>query len=110
MDERLERAASLEAEAAALRVSYKINPPVAVRTPYLIEDGPGKFRVGASDEPQVGDYPYNGPCAEVYGDDSWVCIVTDNYEGHAMLNREALPRLIEALTKLEKHLSENAKD
>jgi hypothetical protein len=105
VDNRLKRAAELEAEAALLREEYKNNPPVAVRTPYLIEDDPGRFRVGSKDEPQIGDYPYSGPCAHVYGDENWVYVETDSYEGCAMINREALPMLIEALTRLEAHLN-----
>jgi hypothetical protein len=100
MDERLTRAAALEAEAERLREDYADNPPTVVCQPYLIEDNPGEYRVGA----KVGDYPYNGPCASVYADGSFVYVNTDDYEGLAMLNLEALPQLIEALQRLSVHL------
>jgi hypothetical protein len=107
IDERLKRAAELEAEAEALRKEAEENPPEVHRVPYLIEDEPGKYRVGAKDEPEVGDYPYHGPCAQIYGDEAWVYVNTDDYEGVAMINREALPQLIEALQRLEAHLKSN---
>ena len=43
----------------------------------------------------------------MYGDSDWVHVCTDVYEGHAMINREALPLLIEALQRLEAHILEN---
>jgi uncharacterized protein (UPF0335 family) len=104
VDDRLKRAEELEAEAAALRKDVKENPPEVKRVAFLIEDAPGEYRVGARDEPQVGDYPYSGPCAQVSGDETWVYVCTDDYEGNAMINREALPQLIEALQRLEDHL------
>lgn len=107
MDERLARASELEAEAERLRQDAADNPPAVVRTPYLIEDKPGEYRVGSKDVPQVGDYPYNGPCAHVYADGSFAYVVTDDYEGVAMINREALPLLIEALQRLEAHLQKS---
>ena len=52
---------------------------------------------------------YTGPTAEVYtltyprdAKPTWVIISTDDYEGHAMLNIEALPKLRQALAKLAK--------
>jgi hypothetical protein len=56
----------------------------------------GGFLVGAQDE----STDYSGPVAEVYGDQTWVFVITDAYEGVAMLNREALPQLIEALQQI----------
>lgn len=104
MDERLKRAEELEEEAERLRQDAKVNPPKVERITYLIETAPGEYSVGCRDEPQVGDYPYNGPCARVEASMDWLFICTDNYEGNAMLNIEALPKLIEALQRLETHL------
>jgi peptidoglycan/xylan/chitin deacetylase (PgdA/CDA1 family) len=107
MDERMRRADELEAEAERLRQDVADNPPHVVRTPYLIEDKPGEYRVGSKDEPQFGDYPYNGPCASIYADDGFAYVVTDEHEGVAMINREALPQLIEALQRLQTHLQKS---
>lgn len=104
IDDRLARADALEAEAAALRKEARENPPEVRRVPYLIEDRPGEYRVGCKDEPEVGGYPYVGPCASVYADKSFVYISTDPYDGTAMINLEALPLLIESLRKLEAHI------
>lgn len=68
----------------------------------FIKDEPGKYRVWAESD----DSDYVGPVADVYEDKNWVFIVTDRYEGVAMINREALPSLIKALKGLEKYLSE----
>lgn len=37
-------------------------------------------------------------------DDTWLNIATDRYEGHAMLNIEALEPLRKALTKISRKL------
>ena len=58
----------------------------------------GSFQVGARDK----ERDYDGPVADVYIRDSWLFIVTDEYEGCAMLNVEALPYLRRALSKLAK--------
>lgn len=55
--------------------------------------------VGAKDESDP-KHPYFGPTASVSGDGTWLNVVTDDYEGAAMLNIEALPFLIEALQAL----------
>jgi hypothetical protein len=110
VDERLKRAAELQSEAEALRKDVEDNPPQVKRVTYLIEDGPGVYRVGAKDEPEVGDYPYHGPCAHVWADESFFYVSTDDYEGTAMINREALPQLIEALQRLQAHLNQTAQD
>lgn len=104
-DERLKRASELEAEAERLRESFKNNPPVTHRVAYMIEDAPGQYRVGCKDDPQVGNFPYNGPCAHIYSDKSFVYVCTDDYEGNAMVNIEALGPLIEALSKLREHIA-----
>ena len=61
----------------------------------FIEGSPPLFRVGGRYED--GDC---GPVAEVSYDGNWLHIVTDSFEGHAMLNIEVLPLLIEALQQL----------
>lgn len=63
---------------------------------YLKRNNSGGFTVGARDESRN----YQGPEAEVSLDADWVSIETCPYEGHASLNAEALPQLIEALTLL----------
>lgn len=45
---------------------------------------------------------YDGPTAEVYADDAWVYVVTDQYEGHAMINMKAIDKLITALSRVRK--------
>lgn len=67
---------------------------------YLIEHverGKPMYIVGAKDD---GDPKYEGPRAEVTWDDTWLYICTDKYEGHAMLNIEALEPLRKALNKI----------
>ncbi len=43
---------------------------------------------------------YSGPAAQVTYDDKWLHICTDDYEGNAMLNIEALPYLQKALRQI----------
>jgi hypothetical protein len=64
------------------------------------------FLVGAEDK----ETDYSGPAARVTADGSWLHIVTDDYEGNAMLNIEALPYLRRALAKLEKARKTAARD
>jgi aminoglycoside phosphotransferase len=64
-------------------------------------DATGTQFVGASDKKSG----YSGPVAQVYADKDWLWIVTDDYEGVAMLNIEALPHLRRALTRLAKTLN-----
>ena len=47
---------------------------------------------------------YEGPAASVTYDKDWLHIVTDEYEGAAMLNIETLPVLRRALSKVAKHI------
>jgi hypothetical protein len=80
------------------------------RSALLVEDKPGEYRVWAED---AEFHPgarcrYVGPVAHVNGNSEWVYVTTDDYEGVAMINRETLPKLIEALQRLEKHLIETA--
>lgn len=56
------------------------------------------FLVGARDKPSN----YEGPVARVSHDDTWLRIVTDENEGSAMINIEALPFLRRALAKIAK--------
>jgi hypothetical protein len=65
------------------------------------ERGKPMLLVGAEDlsDPKA---PYRGPVAEVTWDDTWLNITTDKYEGHAMLNIEALPYLRRALAQIER--------
>ncbi len=72
--------------------------------PYIRADG-DVFLVGAQTLRPHDPSPYSdyyGPCARVSVDDDWVTICTDDYEGNAVLNIEALPFLIRALKKLNK--------
>lgn len=72
----------------------------------LIEDKPGRYRVWSQDA-QYGQNPdrnYIGPVASVYSENEWLFVVTDEHDGCAMINISTLPRLIEALQMLERHL------
>jgi hypothetical protein len=60
-----------------------------------VERGQTIFLVGAKDENE-----YEGPRAKIDWDNTWLNITTDEYEGHAMLNIEALEPLREALAKI----------
>lgn len=72
-----------------------------MRKGYIKTDG--KYRgVGCTD----GDYI--GPTAWIEYDDTWLHIVTDDYEGHAMLNIETLPYLRRALAQIAKEIKEAA--
>lgn len=51
---------------------------------------------------------YSGPCARVEYDKKWLSITTDDHEGAAMLNIEALPFLIEALQNIEAKMKAEA--
>jgi hypothetical protein len=63
-------------------------------------DKPGvTFFVGAEDLSNK-EHPYRGPVAQVTWDDTWFWICTDDYEGNAMINIEALPHLRRALAKV----------
>lgn len=59
---------------------------------------PDEWLIGAKD----GDYA--GPAARVYYDENWLHINTDDYEGNAMLNIEALPALRRALAQISKEI------
>jgi hypothetical protein len=63
-----------------------------------IEDDKHGLRVGG----RKGDY--TGPIARITWDEDWLHIVTDDYEGHAMLNIETLPFLRRALTRVAKRI------
>ncbi len=72
--------------------------------PYFEKTKDGNFLVGAH---YVGDYPAAGPIAKVYvrDKDPFFHIITDPYEGHVMMNLEALPGLIKALKSLQRRIS-----
>lgn len=57
----------------------------------------GGYLVGARDTKS----DYEGLEGKVYVEGPWLMVVTDEYEGAAMLNVETLPFLIEALQKLK---------
>jgi hypothetical protein len=64
------------------------------------ERGEPMFLVGAED---LTSKPiYRGPEAQVTWDDTWLNISTDPYEGHVMLNIEALPYLRQALAEIDR--------
>lgn len=67
------------------------------------------FFVGAKDatDPEA---IYEGPVAEITWDDTWLHIVTDNYEGYAMLNIEALGPLRKALAKIARSIKARSAD
>jgi hypothetical protein len=69
---------------------------------WLIKDK-DMWRVGFT----RGDY--SGPVAQIYYDDSWLNIATDDYEGHAMVNIETLPKLRQALAEVAKQIREAKK-
>jgi hypothetical protein len=64
----------------------------------IVENGPLEFRVSAFYEDQ------GGTSANVIADSDWIKIITDDYEGCAMLHIEALPLLIESLSKIQHRL------
>ena len=71
---------------------------------YLIEHverGKPMYLVGAKDETDPKN-KYEGPRAEVTWNDTWLYICTDQYEGNAMLNIEALEPLRKALAKISR--------
>lgn len=55
------------------------------------------------------DDPYHGPVARVSYDKTWLNIVTDDYEGAAMLNIEALPYLRRALSRIASEIAKAKK-
>lgn len=62
----------------------------------------GGYQVGAVG---CGEHSgYTGPVADVTAERGWLYVNTDDYEGCAMLNIEALPKLISALRKLQKDI------
>lgn len=75
-------------------------------TPHLLEDKPGEYRVWSEGPGQMGHY--TSPVARVFGDvnKNWVFIETGGYQACVMINRETLPKLIEALQRLEKHFAD----
>lgn len=73
---------------------------------YLIERvdrGKSIYLVGAKDETDPAN-KYDGPCAQVTWDGAWLHIITDDYEGHAMLNIEAIEPLRKALAMISRKI------
>jgi hypothetical protein len=64
-----------------------------------VEGGKTTFLVGADDLSNK-QQPYHGPTAHITWDETWLNITTDDYEGHAMINIEALPYLRRALARV----------
>ena len=60
--------------------------------------------VGYMEKDQSGPWPYNGPTARISFDENWLNICTDDYEGNAAINIEALPQLQKALRMVAKRL------
>lgn len=75
--------------------------------PWILKDEHGWY-VGCRYN-VTGEYPSSGPTASVTYDDSWLNIVTDDCEGHAMLNIETLPQLRRALAEIAKEIREKKK-
>jgi hypothetical protein len=71
--------------------------------PYIEQGKPG-FQVGAEDPTSS----YKGPVADVAWDNVWLHIETDPYEGHVMLNIEALEPLRKALAKISRARKDSA--
>jgi hypothetical protein len=71
----------------------------------FIEYGDDVIYVGTRDNEST----YEGPTARVDYDKDWLNITTDDYEGHAMLNIEALPHLRRALARVARELRAKAK-
>ncbi len=65
--------------------------------------------VGCRGPKQDDGSQYRGPTAQVSYDEDWLHIITDDSEGHAMLNIEALPQIREALAAIAKERRAKAK-
>lgn len=60
--------------------------------------------------PPKSDYgDYHGPVAQVSYDGTWLHIVTDNYEGHAMLNIQTLQPLRKVLAEIARERKKQAR-
>jgi hypothetical protein len=73
-----------------------------------IESGKPMLLVGAKDETTNPKDRYFGPQAQVTWDDTWLNIETDKYEGHVMLNIEALEPLRKALAKIAREIKKSS--
>lgn len=80
-----------------------------MRKPYLKQNGKEFLVWVEATEARDGEArPYRGQSAAITYDDSWLHIVTDDYEGHAMLNIETLPVLRRALAKIARQIKAGA--
>lgn len=68
----------------------------------FIDDYGSQLLVGARSK----DSDYLGPVADITWDETWLWIVTDEYEGSVMLNIEALPHLRRALARIAKRIKD----
>lgn len=65
------------------------------------------YLVGAEDLSNK-EHPYHGPIARIDWNETWLNICTDDYEGNAMLNIEALPYLRRALAQIDRAIKVKA--
>lgn len=68
----------------------------------FLEEGKYGLRVGVRRKSVNDGSDWYTPEATIWATDEFVHIQTDPYEGHAMLNIEALPYLIRALRQIKK--------
>lgn len=47
---------------------------------------------------------YRGGPIRIYYDATWLYLVTDDYEGHAMVNIETLPAIVRCLNAIKKQI------
>jgi hypothetical protein len=71
--------------------------------PFLSEND-GVFSVWSEDMNQPKNDRYIGPTAEVSQKGEWLYIITDDYDGVAMMNIETLPALRKALGRIAKRI------
>lgn len=67
----------------------------------FLKECPTGWLVGVRDK----ETDYSGPVAEISFDEAWFYICTDEHEGNAMINIEALPALRRALARLAKKIA-----
>ena len=60
------------------------------------------FTVMAVGEKRDDGSQYRGPSICITHDETWLHLTTDDYEGHAMINIETLPKIIESLQLIQR--------